>query len=256
MKNIAKFYIFITAFSFILSSNAMAQNQKKQIVKDNIESTSKNEKIADKIINNYDEKSAEIKGKFYLGLDASYQNSTFDGIAKNPYDYYEEQTSAVAVFSGYDNQDFYKIEGFYAKTNEKKQINTNTINFINLSNYELITKTAGIDFKPYLIFDKETRGLFYLIFGVNYNQIDTKEVSQTKTYSIFSGNKTSITSHNSSVNKVSPAFGLGVEYLFYKNFALRFQYKRNFVDAKINNSEVLRKVKIIETLGIGISHAF
>jgi hypothetical protein len=49
---------------------------------------------------------------------------------------------------------------------------------------------------------------------------------------------------------------LGVEYLFYRNFALRFQYKRNFVDAKIANSEVLNKVKIIDTLSAGISHAF
>jgi len=252
MKKIVKFYILITAFSFILPSNAMAQNQKKQIVKDNIKSTSKNEKIADKIINNDEKKSFEINGKFYLGLDALYQNSTLNGKTKNPYDYYEEQTSAVAVFAGYDNQDFYKIEGFYMKTNEKKQVTA--IN--SLANYELITKTAGIDFKPYLIFDKETRGLFYLIFGVNYNQIDTKEVNQTKTYSIFSGNKTSITSRNSSINKVSPAFGFGVEYLFYKNFALRFQYKRNFVDAKIVNSEVLNKIKIIENLGFGISHSF
>jgi hypothetical protein len=151
MKKIVKFYILITAFSFILPSNAMAQNQKKQIVKDNIKSTSKNENIADKIINNYDENSAEINGKFYIGIDASYQNSKLGG-AKNPYDYYEPQTSAVAVFAGYDNQDFYKIEGFYMKTNEKKQVTA--IN--SLANYELITKTAGIDFKPYLIFDKDT----------------------------------------------------------------------------------------------------
>ena len=250
MKNIAKFYIFITVFSLTLSSNSLAQNEKKQIVKDYTESTSQNEKIADKIINKDDEKSAEINGKFYLGIDALYHNSILGGGTKNPYDYYEPQTSAVAIFAGYDNQDFYKIESFYTKSNEKKQISA--IN--GLSNYELITKTVGFDFKPYFVFDKESRGLFYLIFGVNYNQIDTKEVNQTKTYSNLILNK--ITTRNSSLSKVSPSFGLGVEYLFYKNFVLRFQYKRNFVDAKISNSEVLNKVKVVENLGVGISHAF
>ena len=250
MKNITKFYIFITVFSLTLSSNSLAQNEKKQIVKDYTESTLQNEKIADKIIYNYDEKSAENNGKFYLGIDASYQNSKLGGGAKNPYDYYEPQTSAVAVFAGYDNQDFYKIESFYTKSNEKKQISA--IN--SLSNYELITKTVGVDFKPYLIFDKKSQALLYLIFGVNYNQIDTKEVNQTKTYSNLISNK--ITTRNSSLSKVSPSFGLGVEYLFYKNFVLRFQYKRNFVDAKIKDSEVLNKVKLVENLGVGISHAF
>jgi predicted porin len=115
---------------------------------------------------------------------------------------------------------------------------------------------VGVDFKPYLVFDKESQGLAYLIFGLNYNQIDIKEVNQTETYSVFFGNKTSITSRNSSISKVSPVFGLGVEYLFYQNFALRLQYKRNFVDAKISNSKVLNKVKLVETLGVGISHAF
>lgn len=252
MKKIVKFYIFITAFSFILSSNAMAQNQKKQIVKDNIESISKNENIADKIINNYDENSAEINGKFYIGIDASYQNSKLGGGAKNPYDYYEPQTSAVAVFAGYDNQDFYKIESFFTKSNEKNQILSGN----NFSTFDLRNRTLGVEFKPYLVFDKKSQALFYLIFGLNYNKIDTSEFNQEKIYLLDGTTTTKITSHNSSVNKVSPAFGLGVEYLFYKNFALRFQYKRNFVDAKISNSKVLNKIKLAETLGAGISHAF
>jgi len=252
MKKIVKFYILITAFSFILPSNAMAQNQKKQIVKDNIKSTSKNENIADKIINNYDENSAEINGKFYLGIDASYQNSKLGGGAKNPYDYYEPQTSAVAVFAGYDNQDFYKIETFFTKSNEKNQILSGN----NFSTFDLRNRTFGAEFKPYLVFDKKSQALLYLIFGLNYNKIDTAEFNQVKTYEINGRVTTKITSHNSSVNKVSPAFGFGVEYLFYKNFALRFQYKRNFVDAKISNSEVLNKIKIIENFSVGISHSF
>ena len=251
MKKITKIYIFITAFSFVSSSNSLAQNQKKQIVKDYTESTSQNEKIADKVIDNYDEKSAENNGKFYLGIDASYQNSTLGSGTKNPYDYYEPQTSAVAVFSGYDNQDFYKIEGFYSKTNEKNQI----LNSNNFSTFDLRNRTLGVEFKPYLVFDKKSQASLYLIFGLNYNKIETEEVNQTKIYS-WNGATTKTTYRNSSVNKVSPAFGLGVEYLFYKNFSLRFQYKRNFVDAKIKDSEVLNKVKLVENLGVGISHAF
>jgi predicted porin len=114
----------------------------------------------------------------------------------------------------------------------------------------------GVEFKPYLVFDKKSQALFYLIFGLNYNKIDIAEFNQEKIYLWDGTTSTKITSYNSSVNKVSPAFGLGVEYLFYKNFALRFQYKRNFIDAKISNSEVLNEVKLVENLGVGISHAF
>ena len=105
----------------------------------------------------------------------------------------------------------------------------------------------------YLNFDKESQGLLYLIFGLNYNQIETVEINRTKT----SGNLADkVTKNDSNVNKIVPAFGFGVEYLFYRNFVLRFQYKRNFVDAKITNSEVLNKVKVIENLSVGISHSF
>jgi len=252
MKNIIKFYILIGTLLFTLSSNSLAQNQKKQIIKDTKEPSSKNEKIADKIINNDDEKYGEIDGKFYLGIDALYQNLTLGGGIKNPYDYYEPQTSVIAVFAGYDNQDWYKIESFYSKTNEKNQI----VSADNFSTFDLRTRTLGFDFKPYLVFDKKSQASFYLIFGLNFNRIDMAEVNQVKTYEINGRVTTKISSRNSSVNKVSPAFGLGVEYLFYKNFALRFQYKRNFVDAKISNSEVLNKVKLVENLGVGISHAF
>ncbi len=252
MKNIIKFYILIIAFLLTHSSNSLAQTQKKQIVKDSEESSFENEKIADKIINNNDEKSEETNGKFYLGVDALYQNSTLSGGVKNPYDYYEPQTSAIGVFAGYDNQDYYKIEGSYLKTNEKNQILRND----NFSTFDLRTMTLGADFKPYLVFDKKSRGLFYLIFGLNYNKIDILEFNQEKIYLLNGAGTVKITSRNSSFNKVSPTFGLGIEYLFYQNFALRLQYKRNFVDAKIVNSEVLNKVKTIDSLSVGISHSF
>ncbi len=243
MKNIKKIIILIVAFTFTLSSNSLAQNEKKQAVKDS-------KKISIQDLQN-NEKNAKINGKFYFGIDASYQNSTLGGGGKNPYDYYEEQTSMAGVFAGYDNQDFYKIESVYSKTNEKNQI----LRSDNFSSFDLRTRTLGVDFKPYLIFDKKSQASLYLIFGLNYNKIDTSEVNQAKIYS-WNGTTTKTTSRNSSVNKVSPTFGLGVEYLFFKNFALRFQYRRNFVDAKIKDSEVLNKIKLIETLGVGISHAF
>lgn len=247
MKNIIKSCILIVVLLFTLPNYSLAQNQKKQIVKDYKESVSQNEKIADKIINNNDEKNTKINGKFYFGIDALIQNSSLSGSTKDPNEYYETQTSAISIFTGFDNLDFFKIEGFYSKSNEKKEI-TNVNNF---SSFELKTKTLGLDFKPYLNFDKESRALLYLIFGLNYSQIDIAEINQTKTYAI---NK--INTNNQGVNKIVPAFGFGVEYLFYRNFALRFQYKRNFVDAKIVNSDVLNKVKIIDTLSAGISHAF
>jgi len=244
MKNIAKFNILITAFTLLFSRESLAQYEKKQIVEDS--------KInLDKKIENYSEEAPKNHGKYYFGIDASYQNSTLGSGTKNPYDYYEEQTSGVGLFAGYDNQDFYKIETVYSKTNEKNQI----LRSDNFSSFDLKTRTLGVDFKPYLIFDKKSQASLYLIFGLNYNKIETEEVNQTKIYS-WNGATTKTTYRNSSVNKVSPTFGLGVEYLFYKNFALRFQYKRNFVDAKINDSEVLNKIKLIETLGVGISHAF
>lgn len=255
MKNIAKFYIFITAFSLTLSSNSLAQNDEKQMIKDSKKISKQGVKIDNKIIDNDSEEAEKIDRKFYLGVDAIFQNSTIRGKgAKNPDDYYEPDTSTIAVFAGYDNQDFYKIESFYSKSNEKKQINA--IN--SFSNIEYITKTMGVDFKPYLVFDKESCGLFHLILGVNYNQIEAKEFSQTRAlvFSPVIGYKTSTKSRNSSLSKVSPVFGVGVEYLFYKNFSLRFQYKRNFVNAKIINSDFIDKVKVIETLGVGISHPF
>ena len=249
MKNISKFYILITAFSLTLSCNASAQNEKKQVVKDIKKISSQDSKIA----SNDDENIAKNIGKFYIGVDALLQNSILGSNTKNPYDYYEPETSAIAIFAGYDNQDFFKIESFYSKSNEKNQI----ANANNSSSYELKTRTLGVDFKPYLNFDKESRGLFYLILGLNYNQIDTQEVNQTKTYDFFQAvTSNKITTRNSSIKAISPTFGLGVEYLCYKNFALRFQYKRNFVDAKIVNSEVLNKIKLIENFSVGISHSF
>ena len=253
MKNNLKFYLLIMGLSITLASNSFAQNQKKQMVIDTNNSSFEKEKTADEIAESNDEKSVNKMGKFYLGIDALYQNSILSGSAKNPYNYYENHTSPIAIFAGYDNQDFFKIESYYSKSNEKNQIS----NSENFSTYDLRTKTLGLDFKPYLTFDKKSQASFYLIFGLNYNKIDIAEFNETKIYGIF-GNpvSTKITSHNSTVNKISPTFGLGIEYLFYKNFNLRFQYKRNFVNAKIKNSAVLNEVKLIETLGIGVSHAF
>ena len=155
----------------------------------------------------------------------------------------------MAVFAGYDNKDFFKIEGLYSKSNERKEI----VSANNLSSFELRTKTLGVDFKPYLNFDIESQGLLYLIFGLNYNRIDAIEINRTKTSGSLLDK---VTVNNANVNKIVPVFGFGVEYLFYKNFVLRFQYKRNFVDAKIRNSEVLNEIKVIENLSVGVSHSF
>ena len=242
MKNISKFYIFATAFYLTLSSNLLAQNEKEPIATDI-------EKQDAKIINNDVKEDVKVKGKFYLGADASLQKSILGGGSKNPNDYYEPQTSAIFVFAGYDNKDFFKIEGLFSKSNERKEI----ISANNLSSFELRTRTLGVDFKPYLNFDKASQGLLYLIFGLNYNQIETEEINRTKTSGSLADK---VTKNDSNVNKIVPAFGFGVEYLFYRNFVLRFQYKRNFVDAKITNSEVLNKVKVIENLSVGISHSF
>jgi len=255
MKNIAKFYIFITAFSLMLSSNSLAQNEKKQMIKDGKKNANQDMKIDHKIADNDSDEAEKINRKFYLGVEALFQNSSIRAKGtKNPDDYYEPDTSTMAFFTGYDNQDYFKIEGFYSKTNEKKQINATN----SFSNIEFKTTAIGVDFKPYLVFDKESRGLFYLIFGANYNQIEANEFSQTKalTFSPIIGHETSTKSRNSRVSKFSPVIGMGAEYLFYKNFALRFQYKRNFVDAKIINSDFIDKVKVIENLGVGISHPF
>lgn len=255
MKNITKFYIFITAFYLMLSSNSLAQNEKKQMIKDGKKNSKQSVKINNKIADNDIDEDEKIDRKFYLGLDAVFQNSTIRANdTKNPDDYYEPDTSTMAFFAGFDNQDYFKIEGFYSKTNEKKQINA--IN--SFSNFEYTTKTVGVDFKPYLVFDKELRGLFYLIFGANYNQIEANEFSQKRALVFFPviRYETSTKSRNSRVSKFSPSIGIGGEYLFYKNFALRFQYKRNFVNAKIINSDFIDKVKVIETLGVGISHPF
>ena len=242
MKNISKFYIFATAFYLTLSSNLLAQNEIEPIATDG-------EKQDAKIINNDAKEDVKVKGKFYLGADASLQKSILGGRLKNANDYYEPQTSAIFVFAGYDNKDFFKIEGLFSKSNERKEI----ISANNLSSFELRTRTLGVDFKPYLNFDKESQGLLYLIFGFNYNRIESIEINRTKTSDSLADK---VTKNDSNVNKIVPAFGFGVEYLFYRNFVLRFQYKRNFVDAKITNSEVLNKVKVIENLSVGISHSF
>ena len=242
MKNISKFYIFATAFYLTLSSNLLAQNEKEPIATDV-------EKQDAKIINNDVKEDVKVKGKFYLGADTSLQKSILGGGSKNPNDYYEPQTSAIFVFAGYDNKDFFKIEGLFSKSNERKEI----VSVNNLSSFELRTRTLGVDFKPYLNFDKASQGLLYLIFGLNYNRIESIEINRTKTSGSLADK---VTKNDSNVNKIVPAFGFGVEYLFYRNFVLRFQYKRNFVDAKITNSEVLNKVKVIENLSVGISHSF
>jgi opacity protein-like surface antigen len=246
MKNISRFYIFATVFYITLSSNLLAQNEKEPVATDV-------EKQDAKIINNDDKEDVKeevkVRGKFYLGVDASLQKSRLGGRLKNPNDFYEPLTSAMFVFAGYDNKDFFKIEGLYSKSNERKEI----VSANNLSSFELRTRTLGVDFKPYLNFDKESQGLLYLIFGLNYNRIDAIEINHTKNSGSLAEK---FTKNDSNVNKIVPAFGFGVEYLFYRNFVLRFQYKRNFVDAKIANSEVLNKVKIIDTLSAGISHAF
>jgi hypothetical protein len=246
MKNILKFYIFATASYLTLSSNSFAQSEKEPIAK-------YVKKQDAKIINNDAKEDAKedvkVRGKFYLGFDTSFQKAILGGRSKNPNDYYEPLTYAMAVFAGYDNKDFFKIEGLYSKSNERKEI----VSANNLSSFELRTKTLGVDFKPYLNFDKASQGLLYLIFGLNYNRIDAIEINRTKN----SGSLVDkVTGNNANVNKIVPVFGFGVEYLFYKNFVLRFQYKRNFVDAKIRNSEVLNEIKVIENLSVGVSHSF
>lgn len=174
MKNIAKFNILITTFTLLFSSDSIAQYDKRQIVQDS--------KInSDRKTENYSKESSKNYGKFYFGFDAFLQESLLNGNIKNPNDYYEPKTSAMSIFTGYDNQDFFKIEGFYSKSNEKNQI-TNANGF---STYELISKTAGVDFKPYLNFDKDSRALFYLIFGLNYSKMQAKEFNQTNNYGIL-----------------------------------------------------------------------
>ena len=245
MKNIAKIIITIIAFTLTLSSNSLAQNEKKQVVKDS-------KKISIQDLQN-NEKNAEINGKFYFGMEAFLQNYKLSGGygAKEVYDYYEPNTTAVAVFFGYDNEDFFKIESFYSKSNEKNQVIGNN----GFSDFELRARNFGVDFKPYINFDKNARGLLYAIFGLNYNHIEATENLQSKTFGI-GGVKNEIISKNASLNKFSPSLGLGVEYLCYKNFSCRFQHKRNFINAEIDNMTALRKVKVADITAIGISYSF
>lgn len=247
MKKIAQFNIFFITIFYLFSLDSLAQNEKKQIFQD----PKKNIFHEDK---NNSKELLKQTSKFYIGLDASFQDSNFEGFeGKNPNDYYESQTSTVSFFSGYDNNDLYKIEAFYYKSNEKNQVSNSN----KFSTYEFKTRTVGVDFKPYLNFDEKTHALLYLILGLNYNKIEAQEINQYSNYgasdNIISSETNAI---NSKINKFSPTFGVGVEYLFYKKFSLRFQYKRNFVDAKIKNSEVFNKVKNINSLSAGISFPF
>ena len=205
--------------------------------------------------------------KFYLGLDASLQQidvttqkiySINSSETKSMDTYYRTKSINPAVFLGIDIANLLKIETSYSAGSHRRKDHdpsydyyrngTKTIDAL-LTNNNIRHETVSLDFKPYMHLKSIDEKLFgFVILGANYNKIkiDEKEYTNLRT-----------SKKSASIYKISPAIGIGAEYLVSPHLSLRTQVKYTYFQQKKENSNLyLKKINNITNLNFGVAYYF
>ena len=205
--------------------------------------------------------------KFYIGLDASLQqlDVTTDTLyivnspkTKSMDSYYRTKSINPAVFLGIDIANILKIETSYSAGSHRKKDPHPEYNYYNngtqvidvlLTDNNIRHETISLDFKPYMHLKSIDENLFgFIILGASYNKIKIDEKEDT----IFYTSKKS-----ASIYKISPAIGIGAEYLVSPHLSLRTQLKYTYFQQKTGNPDLyLKKINNITNLNFGAAYYF
>ena len=210
--------------------------------------------------------------KFYLGLDASLQQ--LDTTTQKIYivnssetesmdSYYRTKSINPAVFLGLDIANILKIEtSCSAGSHRKKDPNPSYDYYYNetkiidtlLTNNNIRHETISLDFKPYMHLKSIDEKLFgFIILGASYNKIkiDEKEDKSLLNIIFYTSKK------SASIYKISPAIGIGAEYLTSPHLSLRTQLKYTYFQQKTGNPDLyLKKINNITNLNFGAAYYF
>ena len=171
--------------------------------------------------------------------------------------YYRTKSINPAVFLGLDIANILKIETSYsAGSHRKKDPNPSYDYYYNgtkiidtLLTNNIRHETISLDFKLYTHLKSIDEKLFgFVILGANYNKIKIDEKEYTNL----------ITSKKSaSIYKISPAIGIGAEYLMSPHLSLRTQLKYTYFQQKTGNPDLyLKKINNITNLNFGAAYYF
>jgi|GEM_PF-2564687 len=205
--------------------------------------------------------------KFYIGLDASLQQldittqkiySINSSETKSMDSYYRTKSINPAVFLGLDIANILKIETSYSTgSHRRKDPNPSYDYYYNgtqavdalLTNNNIRHETISLDFKPYMHLKSIDEKLFgFIILGANYNKIKIDEKEYTNLYKF---------KKSASIYKISPAIGIGAEYLVSPHLALRTQVKYTYFQQKKENPNLyLKKINNITNLNFGAAYYF
>ena len=205
--------------------------------------------------------------KFYIGMDASLQSLDIDtakiryvdengkptGETKDLNTYYRTKTINPAIFLGLDIAKLLKIEASYSiGSNRTKDKNPDYYylkpNTVFLTDNNIKHQTASLDFKPYIQLKSIDEKLFaFIILGASYNKITIHE----KEKSVFGNYQ-----RKQNIYKVTPAVGIGAEYLILPNLALRTQLKYTYFNQKTDEYLCLKKINTITNLNFGVAYYF
>jgi opacity protein-like surface antigen len=206
--------------------------------------------------------------KFYIGLDASLQqlDVTTDTLyivnspkTKSMDSYYRTKSINPAVFLGLDIANILKIETSYSAGSHRKKNHDPayyyySVGDVLLTDSNIRHETISLDFKPYMHLKSIDEKLFgFIILGASYNKIkiDEKEDNNLLNIIFYTSKK------SASIYKISPAIGIGAEYLVSPHLALRTQVKYTYFQQEAGNSKLdLKRINNITNLNFGAAYYF
>ena len=206
--------------------------------------------------------------KFYLGLDASLQQLDTNtqkiyivnsSETKSMDSYYRTKSINPAVFLGLDIANILKIETSYSAGSHRKKDHDPAYYYylvgdVLLTDNNIRHETISLDFKPYMHLKSIDEKLFgFIILGASYNKIkiDEKEDKSLLNIIVYTSKK------SASIYKISPAIGIGAEYLMSPHLSLRTQLKYTYFQQKTGNPDLyLEKINNITNLNFGAAYYF
>jgi opacity protein-like surface antigen len=173
--------------------------------------------------------------------------------------YYRTKSINPAVFLGLDIANILKIETSYSAGSHRKEDHDPayyhySVGDVLLTDNNIRHETISLDFKPYMHLKSIDEKLFgFIILGASYNKIKIDEKEDNNLFNtIFYTSKKS-----ASIYKISPAIGIGAEYLVSPHLALRTQLKYTYFQQKTGNSKLdLKRINNITNLNFGAAYYF